>query len=89
MYKVVAAKSFEEDLSKLDAPVRRRIFDKIKFLAENPEFIKKVRYAPKDLQGLCKYRIGPWRILFWADHKNNVLILYGVDHRDRIYKNLR
>lgn len=28
-----------------------------------------MKYLPKDLEGLQKYRIGDWRILFWVDHK--------------------
>jgi mRNA-degrading endonuclease RelE of RelBE toxin-antitoxin system len=40
------------------------------------------------LQGLQKYRIGDWRVLFWVDHQRQAITLYTVEHRSRIYKRL-
>lgn len=87
MYKVKTTPTFENDIKKLDRSVAKRIVEKIEFLAENPRLLKNyLRHMPEDLEGLQKYRIGDWRVLLWADHKNQEIVLYGVDHRGRIYK---
>ncbi len=87
-YKIVPTESFEDDFEKLDKIIQKRIVEKIKYLAENPYLAEKARYAPKDLEGICKYRVGDWRVLFWINHHNETLTLYGVDHRGKVYRKL-
>ena len=87
MYQIKITSTFDKDFKKLDRQVTKRIIKKIELLAKNPELLRyPVKYLPKDLDGLQKYRVGDWRILFWVDHKNKEIILYGVEHRKSIYK---
>lgn len=88
MYKIVYTKTFEKDFKKLDKSVVDRIITKIFEIAKNPQNIKLLKYSPKNLEKLCKLRIGDWRILFWVDHDNKVITLYAVEHRSKIYKRL-
>jgi len=48
-----------------------------------------MKYMPKELEGLQKYRVGDWRFLFWVDHPKKEITLYGVEHRSRAYKRLK
>lgn len=89
MYKVVYTKTFENDFKKLDKSISRRIIAKINELSQNPQSIKPLRYSPRNLQKLCKIRVGDWRILLWIEHKQKTIILYSIEHRDKIYKNLK
>ena len=87
MYQIKTTPTFDKDIKKLDRQIAKRIIKKIELLAKNPKLLRySVKYLPKDLEGLQKYRIGDWRILFWPDHKKEEIILYGVDHRKSIYK---
>lgn len=86
MYEIKLAKSFENDFKKLDHVVQKRIIEKLEYLAENPDLIKRMSYAPKDLHGLYKYRIGDWRIFLMLNHHQKVIIVYRVQHRSQSYK---
>jgi mRNA-degrading endonuclease RelE of RelBE toxin-antitoxin system len=47
-----------------------------------------MKHLPRDLAGLRKYRVGAYRVLFWASHAQRVLTLYGVEHRRSVYRDL-
>ncbi len=90
MYQIKTTPSFDKDIKKLNSQIAERIIEKLDFLAENPDFLNKsVKYLPKDLEGLRKYRVGNWRILFWVNHNAQEITLYGIDSRDRVYKKLK
>lgn len=90
MYRIETTPTFEEDIKKLDRQVAKQVIEKMEYLAEHPEFLRfKVKYLPKHLRGLQKYRVGDWRVLFWVDHQKKEITLYGVDHRGTIYKRFR
>jgi len=87
MYQIKTTPTFENDLRKLDRQIAKRIIQKIEWLAGQARISDlSVKYLPKDLEGLQKYRIGDWRVLFWLDHKKKEIILYGVEHRKSIYR---
>lgn len=88
MYEIFSTPTFDRLFIKLSKDTQLRIKEKLKFLAENPGLIKRLSYSPKELLGLCKYRVGDWRILFWVDHAKQTITLYLVDRRDSVYKNL-
>lgn len=88
-YSVRPLPSFERSLDTLDKQIARRILGKIDRLAENSELVKgPMGNMPKDLAGLHKVRVGDWRVFFWVDHEKKELVLYDIDKRDHVYKNL-
>jgi len=90
MLKIKTTSTFDRDIKKLDRQVAKRIIEKVEVLANSPELLKyPVKYMPNDLEGLQKYRIGDWRVLFWLDKERKEIILYAVNHRSRVYKKLR
>lgn len=90
MYQVETTPTFDEEIKKLDPHIAERIIEKIQQLAEHPELLRhSMKYLPKDLSGLQKYRIGDWRVLLWVDHQKEDIVLYGVEHRSRVYKRFR
>ena len=90
MLKIKTTSVFDKDIKKLDRQVSQRIIEKMEALANSPELLKyRVKYMPNDLEGLQKYRIGDWRVLFWLDKGKNELVLYAVDHRSQVYKKLK
>lgn len=90
MYQIKTTPTFDKDIKKLDRQVAKRIIEKIEYLANHPELLRfPVKYLPKHLEGLQKYRIGDWRILFWLDYQKKEITLYGVEHRGVVYKKFK
>jgi len=90
MYQIKTTPTFDKDIEKLDRPIAKRMIKKTEYLANHPELLRfPVKYLPKHLEGLQKYRVGDWRILFWVDHRKKKITLYGVEHRGRAYKKLK
>mgnify|MGYP001575767429 FL=1 len=89
MYEVLVTPTFEKSFKKLDKSIRKRISEKIIWLADHPELLTQtVQYLPEDLKGLKKYRVGDWRILFWVDQRQCAITLYLVDHRRAVYSKI-
>jgi len=90
MYALETTPQFDADIEKLDSAIALRILKKLKWLGDNPEALRfGLKHMPDDLRGLQKYRIGNYRVLFWADHDRQTITLYGVEHRGDVYKRLR
>lgn len=89
VYSIRPLISFERMFARLPSNDRKRIAEKIEYLAAHPEIIgSPMTNLPPDLRGLHKMRVGDWRIFFWVDTRKKELTLYDVDRRDRAYKNL-
>ena len=89
-FRLETAASFERDFKRLDPVVRQRILDRLYWLAEHPDQAgTPMKHLPPDLKGLHKFRIGDYRVLFWIDHRTQIITLYGVDHRRSVYGRLR
>lgn len=90
MYKIKTTPTFDKDLKKLDFQIAKRIIEKVEWLAGYPDLLRcSMKYMPKELEGLQKYRIGDWRVLFWIDRQKEEIILYSVEHRREMYRNLK
>ncbi|MGH8652065.1 MAG: type II toxin-antitoxin system RelE family toxin [Gammaproteobacteria bacterium] len=74
-----------DDLSRLDAPIARRIAEKIQWLAGHFD-----QSRPETLTGpfahLFKLRIGDWRVLYTTDPAQRIITIHVVAHRSKIYK---
>ena len=89
VYQLHTTPTFERAFKRLDSARARQVGQKLKWLSDHPEVLRQpMRYLPADLQGLQKYRVGDWRVLFWVDHANRVMTLYDVEHRSKIYRQL-
>jgi len=43
---------------------------------------------PDDLAGLCRFRVGDYRILYWRYPSEAVLKIYRIRHRRDVYRRL-
>ena len=43
---------------------------------------------PDDLSGLCKLRVGDYRILYWIYHSQSLVRIYRIQHRSEVYRQL-
>ena len=89
-YRVVVLPSAEADLEKLDPEVRGRILRRIVWLGENASQIAHHQLAnmPDELVGLCRLRVGDYRILYWPHRQENLLKVFRIQHRSEVYRHL-
>lgn len=77
----------EEDVARLDAAVRKRTLNKIKWLRDHFNDI-----VPQPLggvyQGLFKLRTGDWRIVYEINAEKQLLTIHLIDRRYTVYKRL-
>ena len=77
--------SAKEDLEKLDKSLQRRIIGKSEWLQDNFDKIIPLTLTG-GWQGFFKLRVGDWRIIYKVEWAKNLIIVYLVDRRDKIYK---
>ena len=89
-YRIVVLPSAEYDLQEIDPEVRRRILRRIVWLGENAsQFVHHaLTNMPKELFGLCRLRVGDYRVLYWPDHGQLILKVYRIQHRSEVYRHL-
>jgi mRNA interferase RelE/StbE len=89
-YRIVVLPSAETDLEKLDPDVRRRILRRVVWLGENASQVVHHQLAnmPEDLAGLCRLRVGNYRILYWLLRQQEALKVYRIQHRSEVYRHL-
>jgi len=77
-------------LGALDAAIGASIERKIHWLGQNAASIVHRRLVgmPEALSGLCKLRVGDYRILYWVYHDLRLVRLYRVQHRSEVYRDL-
>jgi mRNA interferase RelE/StbE len=87
-YRVEIGSRAEAQLVELDAAVGASVERKILWLADNAVAMVHRRLVgmPDELAGLCKLRIGDWRILYWVYHPQEVIRIYRIQHRSEVYR---
>jgi mRNA interferase RelE/StbE len=87
-YRIVVLPSAEADLEGLDPEVRRRILRRILWLGESAARMihHPLANMPDDLSGLCRFRVGDYRILYWVYREQGELKLYRIRHRSDVYR---
>lgn len=78
----------EGDLARLDRTVRRRIITSLYWLAENFDEVTPLPLGG-EWKGFFKFRVGDWRAIYRIEHKERIIAVHYIDHRDKIYKHRR
>ena len=87
-YRVEIGSKADGQLSNLDAAIGASVERKILWLAENAANMVHRRLVgmPEELSGLCKLRVGDYRILYWVYHEKKLVRIYRVQHRSEVYR---
>jgi mRNA interferase RelE/StbE len=87
-YRVEIGSRADAQLAELDAAIGASVERKIQWLAENAAVMihRRLVGMPEDLSGLCKLRIGDWRILYWIYHREEIVRIYRIQHRSEVYR---
>jgi len=82
MYKLIFEKKALQDLNKLDAQIKKRIWNKLQECKENPfRFLKPI----VQIKGF-KLRVGDYRIIIDVQEKIKILNIIKIGHRKNIYE---
>ena len=89
-YRVEIGSRADAQLAELDPAIGASVERKILWLAENaPGMVhRRLVGMPDDLAGLCKLRVGDWRILYWIYHREEIVRIYRIQHRSEVYRGL-
>ena len=87
-YRVEVGSKADTQLAELDAAIGASVERKILWLAENAAVMVHRRLVgmPDELSGLCKLRIGDWRILYWVYPAQSLIRIYRIQHRSEVYR---
>ena len=89
-YQVEVSGKADAQLADLDSAIGASVERKIQWLAENAAGMVHRRLVgmPDDLAGLCKLRVGDYRILYWVYPSKKLVRIYRVQHRSEVYRQL-
>ena len=89
-YQVEVGGKADTQLAELDAALGASVERKIHWLAENAAGMVHRRLVgmPEDLAGLCKLRVGDYRILYWVYPPKKLVRIYRIQHRSEVYRRL-
>ena len=87
MYKLDFTDEGKATFASLDKDIAQRILNKLKWFLQN---IDAVNFMPLEgnLSGLCKLRVGDWRVIYEVDHNRKIITIHKAGHRKEIYKYL-
>ena len=91
MYKITLLPDAEESFKRLDNPIQKRIAQKIDWLSENAYKIihHPLTSLPADLRGLCRVKVGGYRILYWVYDDIKHIKIYEIEHRSKDYRSIK
>ncbi len=91
MFRIIFLIDAEKTFKKLDKSVQKKIGKKIDWLKENADKIVHHYLVglPSDLVGLCRIRVGDYRIIYWIYPENKLIKIYAIEHRSLNYRSIR
>ena len=89
-YRVEIGSAADIQIGELDAVIGASVERKIQWLAQNAAVMVHRRLVgmPTALGGLCKLRIGDYRILYWNYPAQKLVRIYRIQHRSEVYHRL-
>ena len=83
-YKLRLEDLAEKKLAKLKPPVSTQVADMLLALRDNPRRPGVIRLVESKQRG-WRARVGKLRILFLIDDASQIITVYDIDKRDRVY----
>jgi mRNA interferase RelE/StbE len=82
-YKSIFTRSFTKEFGKLPKSIKEKILEALEKTAENPYTGTKLRGK---LEGLWRWRVGKYRIIYFIDEKEKAIVFVDVGLRKSIYE---
>ena len=82
-FRLETTRKFEKDFRKLAADLKHRVDQQVKILETQPYSGKRLR---GELEGNYSFRVGDYRVIYWADEPEKRIVLLTVAHRRTVYE---
>lgn len=91
MYQIIFLPQAEKSLKLLASATAKRLIAKIEWLQANADRIihHQLSSLPDDLKGLCRLRIGDYRVIYGVYHSAKTIKIYEIEHRSKDYRAIR
>ena len=76
----------DEQLLKLDKPIRERIRKYVKELEKLPNPKIRAESLKGDLGDFCKYRVGDYRLICQIYDEKMLVLVVKIGHRSKVYR---
>ena len=83
-YSVIIPESIEKYLLTLGNKERERIYDKLALLEANPRGLDSLKL--KGMENQYRIRKGDYRIIYFIDDNEKIIVVTDIAHRKDIYK---
>ena len=87
-YEICLGHQANKEMAKIDRSLARRLRDRLRELAVNPLDPRLARQMETD-QNRRYSRVGDWRIVFQVIGEQKVIEVSTIQHRSRVYKELK
>lgn len=86
-YRAKLTRNAKRELSSLAKVVQKRIAEKIRFYISSDNPLKYAKKLKPPFDGLFRFRISDYRVIFEIDSRGNltILIILTIKHRKGIY----
>ncbi|MGH2453771.1 MAG: type II toxin-antitoxin system RelE family toxin [bacterium] len=85
-YRIVLKPSVEKDLRSLPSSALRRVWDRLRALADAPHPQESVKLT--GTERLYRIRVGNYRIIYGVDNNAKLVTVHYVRHRREVYRGL-
>jgi len=83
-YELVFARSFDQDIRKIDRKLIPWLVGKILALEKNPRPVQSKKLKGADDE--YRLRVGDYRVFYTIDDKNKLVAIYHLAHRREAYR---
>ena len=83
---VILTPEAQHDVLALSAVIRKRILDKLEWIGVNAPLIRHQALQGKQWEGMYKYRVGNYRLIYQLNVPERQVVVLKVGHRRDIYK---
>ena len=87
-YEIYLGHQAKKEMAKIDRSLARRLRDRLRELAVNPLNPRLARQMETDPNRRYS-RVGDWRIIFQIIGEQKVIEVSTIQHRSRVYKELK
>src|SRR5207247_9287311 len=89
-YEIEVGEKAQAQLETLESAIGASVERKLLWLSQNASSMihRRLVGMPDDLAGLCKLRVGDWRIIYWIYHGEKIVRIYRIQHRSEVYRDL-
>lgn len=86
LFTVILTPEAQRDILRLDAPVQKRILDRIEWMGANAALLRHQAMKGDEWRDCFKYRVGDYRIIYQLDQPVQKMIVLKVGHRREVYE---